>query len=328
MARVRRRRGEDANGALADEACARGDRIRRRRRRPTVDDEDLHVRGARRRCARSAGRETARSTPSRAAARYTAFWLREIALRDCAARWIRRTTVHGSTEWRRGRDEVGAGDVKYSSRDRSRSVTSVLSFRQHRDICTNPRRSPSRRGRKRLRAAGRPIIDLGAGEPDFPTPRVRDRRGAPSARRRRDAVHVGRGHSSAPRGDRRPSDAVAAARAPVGRQLGRRVGGDRSRRCSTRASRSSPPATRCSSRRPAGRATTKWSRSPARRRSPVRGSRENGLKVTRATICARARTAQRAASSSTRRAIRPAPCIRATSSRRSSRCADEPAGGC
>ncbi len=66
--------------------------------------------------------------------------------------------------------------------------------------------SPTMKGTieaERLRRQGVDVVDLGAGEPDFPTPRARHRGRARRARRRLHEIHGEHGHDGAPRGRRR-----------------------------------------------------------------------------------------------------------------------------
>ena len=76
---------------------------------------------------------------------------------------------------------------------------------------------------KALRAAGRPVIDLGAGEPDFDTPAFIRAAAAPRRRDRRDALHRHRGDPPAPRGDRRRRERALPRRGAGGREGHRRL---------------------------------------------------------------------------------------------------------
>ena len=172
-----------------------------------------------------------------------------------------------------------------------------------------------RRAPRRLRAAGRPVIDLGAGEPDFPTPALVMDAARSCARRRRDAIHAGRRDSPAARRS-----------SPNGRTRCRQLNGiERRRRRRQRRDEAGAlqrllfslrqSAMKCSFRRPDGRATTRWSslaRADTDRRPRVAA---NGrLKVTPEDLRAAATPRTRGLDPQLAHAIRPALCIRARSS--------------
>ena len=72
-----------------------------------------------------------------------------------------------------------------------------------------------------LQAAGRDVIGLGAGEPDFETPRAHQGGGEGGDRPRRDQVHGGRRHARAAPGDLRQAAAGERARLRAGAGDGR-----------------------------------------------------------------------------------------------------------
>jgi hypothetical protein len=58
---------------------------------------------------------------------------------------------------------------------------------------------------KQLKVEGRDIINLGAGEPDFPTPEWISEAGNPGDPGRKDPLHTGARHLPAPTGHRQGS---------------------------------------------------------------------------------------------------------------------------
>ena len=151
--------------------------------------------------------------------------------------------------------------------------------REHRRSARSRRRSPFRRARKRCAPPAAPVIDLGAGEPDFPTPAfVMD-----AAQRALDAGATRytqvEGILPLRESDRRARERQLRGATDRPRRR-RRHARERSRRCSTRASRCSAPATKCSCRRRVG--PSYYEMLALARATPiaVRGSRARQLKVT------------------------------------------------
>ncbi len=115
---------------------------------------------------------------------------------------------------------------------------------------------------KALKAAGRPVIGFGAGEPDFPTPDYIVEAAVAAARQPEvPPLHAGRRAARAARRDRRQD--------PARHRLRRRrrprcwSPTAASRRSTTRSRRCSTRATRCCSSRRTGRPTRRRSSSPA-----------------------------------------------------------------
>ena len=126
--------------------------------------------------------------------------------------------------------------------------------------------SPTMKGTmeaERLRRQGMDVVDLGAGEPDFPTPAARDGR---RARRARSAASRSTRRTwASPNCARRWAAGIAGLRRRLRARRGRSSRPAASRRCFTRRSRCSAPATKSSRTRLAGRRSSSRSSWPARR---------------------------------------------------------------
>ena len=132
-----------------------------------------------------------------------------------------------------------------------------------------------------LEAAGRRIVHMEIGEPDFPTPQPVHRRGTARHRRRQAALHVGARPAGTARGDRAPlRDHYRVDVAPGARHRHRRlVGGAAARDGARRRSRRRDPAggsrlsratvisCACSKARPVGIPVGPDTRLPAHRRA-------------------------------------------------------------